>query len=172
MFLEFIYDSMIDWMIFPLKWFFCIEGYVALDRNPGPGYNTLHLRFIPRDLYSSCPNSQFQTLRDLLHSQVELSNSYRYACGPSMEVVCTIFTMFFGMTRPESEPTNYHVRCGDTSHWAIPTRYLSASVRTYFLYILSIFPLLSEKPEWRSCCELDSYATDTGLRLSGKISYF
>ena len=27
--------------IYPLEWFFGIEPYVALDRNPGSGYPTL-----------------------------------------------------------------------------------------------------------------------------------
>ena len=27
------------------------EGHVALDRNPGPGYDTLLLRMIPGDLF-------------------------------------------------------------------------------------------------------------------------
>ena len=31
----------------PLKYFFGIEGHVALDKNPGPVYNTLLLRLIP-----------------------------------------------------------------------------------------------------------------------------
>ena len=33
-----------------LKCFFGIEGHVALDRNPGPRYNTLLLQLIPGDL--------------------------------------------------------------------------------------------------------------------------
>ena len=35
--------------------FFGSEGNVALDRNPGPGYNILLLRLIPEDLLSACP---------------------------------------------------------------------------------------------------------------------
>ena len=42
------------------------EGYVALDRNPGPGYDTLLLRLIPGDILSACPHRQFHTLPDLL----------------------------------------------------------------------------------------------------------
>ena len=42
--------------------FFGSEGHVALDRNPGPGYDTLFLRLIPGDLLSGCPHRQFHTL--------------------------------------------------------------------------------------------------------------
>ena len=38
------------------------EGHVALDRNPGLGYNTLLLRMIPGDLLSAFPHRQFYTL--------------------------------------------------------------------------------------------------------------
>ena len=37
----------------PLYCFFVIECHVALDRNPGPGYDTLLLRMIPGDLLSA-----------------------------------------------------------------------------------------------------------------------
>ena len=40
---------MIKIKINPLEFFFCIEGYVALDRNPGLGYNTLLVRLISGD---------------------------------------------------------------------------------------------------------------------------
>ena len=33
--------------------FFGLEGHVALDRNPGPGYNTLLLQLISGDLLSA-----------------------------------------------------------------------------------------------------------------------
>ena len=42
------------------------EGHVALDRNPGPGYDTLLLRMIPGDLISAFPHRQFHTLPGLL----------------------------------------------------------------------------------------------------------
>ena len=42
-----------------MVWFnhsvFGSEGHVALDRNPGPGYDTLLLRMIPRDLKCISP---------------------------------------------------------------------------------------------------------------------
>ena len=116
------YDWLIDWLINPLECFFGIEGHAALDRNPGPGYNTLLLRLIPGDLYSACPHRQFHTLPGLLHSRAALPNSYPNACVPSREAVCTIFMMVFGMTRPGREPTTYRMRGGHANHWAIPTR--------------------------------------------------
>ena len=48
---------------------------VALDRNQGPGHNTLLLRLIPGDLLSACPQRQFHTLLSLLDSQAALPNS-------------------------------------------------------------------------------------------------
>ena len=53
-----------------LVWFnrFGSEGDVALDRNPGPGYDTLLLRMIPGDLLSALPHRQFHTLPGLLDS--------------------------------------------------------------------------------------------------------
>ena len=54
-----------DWLINPLKCFFGIKGYVALDRNQGLGYNTLLLRLIPRYLLSACPHRQFHSIRGL-----------------------------------------------------------------------------------------------------------
>ena len=42
--------------------------YVALDRNPGPRYDTLLLRMIPEDLLSAFPHRQFHTLPGFLDS--------------------------------------------------------------------------------------------------------
>ena len=56
--------------------FFGNEGHVPLDRNPGPGYDTLVLlRLIPGDLLSACPHRQFHTLPSLLDSRAALPNS-------------------------------------------------------------------------------------------------
>ena len=66
----------------PLKCFFDNEGLVALDRNPGPGYDTLLLRMIPGDLLSAFPHRQFHTLPGLLDSWAALPNSYPNACMP------------------------------------------------------------------------------------------
>ena len=51
------------------------KGHVALDRNPGMGYDTLLLRMIPGDLLSAFPHRQFHTLPGLLDSWVALPNS-------------------------------------------------------------------------------------------------
>ena len=64
------------WLINPLQCLFGIDGHVALDRNPGPEYNTLLLRLIPGDLLSACPHGQFHTLPGLLDSRTALTNSY------------------------------------------------------------------------------------------------
>ena len=56
--------------------FFSSEGHVALDRNPGTGYDTLLLRMIPGDLLSAFPHRQFNTLPGLLDSLAALPNSY------------------------------------------------------------------------------------------------
>ena len=60
----------------PLKCFFGSEGHVALDRNPGTGYDTLLLRMIPGDLLRAFPHRQFHTLPGLLDSWAALPNSY------------------------------------------------------------------------------------------------
>ena len=71
-------------------------GHEAVDRNPGPGYNTLLLQLIPRDLLSACPHRQFNTLPSLLDSRAALLNSYPNACVPNREAAYTIFMMVFG----------------------------------------------------------------------------
>ena len=63
-----------NWLINPLKCFFGNKGHVALDRNPGPGYDTLLL--IPGDLLNACPHREFHTLAGLLESRGALPNSY------------------------------------------------------------------------------------------------
>ena len=80
-----------------------IEGYVALDRNMGPGYNTLLLRLIPRDLISAFAHRHFHTLPSLF-SRPALSNYYPNACMPSRKAVCSNFMMVFGMTQSGNEP--------------------------------------------------------------------
>ena len=59
----------------PLLCFFGSEGHVALDRNPGTGYDILFLRMIPGDLLSAFPHRQFHTLPGLLDSWAALPNS-------------------------------------------------------------------------------------------------
>ena len=70
-----ITDITCIWLINPLECFFGIESDIALDRNPGPRYNTLLLRLIPRDLYSSCPLRQFHILPSLLDSRPTLMHA-------------------------------------------------------------------------------------------------
>ena len=76
-------DALLYFLCFnSLKCFFCSEGHVALDRNPGPGYDTLLLRMIPGDILSAFPHSQFHTLPGLLDSWAALPNSYPNTCMP------------------------------------------------------------------------------------------
>ena len=49
---------------------------IALDRNQGPGYDTLLLRLIPGDLLSACPHREFHTLPSLLDTWAALSNFF------------------------------------------------------------------------------------------------
>ena len=86
-------------MINPLECFFGIEGHVALDRNPGLGYNILLLLSIPGDILSACPLRQFHTLPGLLDSQTSLSNFFPNSYMQCKGVHCTNFMMVFGMTR-------------------------------------------------------------------------
>ena len=105
---------LIDGLLNSLECFFGIEDHVALDRKPGPAYNTLFLRLISGNLLSSCPmHNQFHTLPGLLDSRAVLSNSNPYASVPSMEAVCTIFMMVFGVwpgreanPQPNTQKTN------------------------------------------------------------------
>ena len=67
---------------YDLVWFNpsqCFFGHVALDRNPGTGYDTLLLRMIPGDLLSTFSHRQFHTLTGLLDSWAALPNSYHNA---------------------------------------------------------------------------------------------
>ena len=66
-------------MINRLYCFFSSEGHVALDKNPGPGYNTLLLRLIPGYISSACPHTQFHTLPYFLDSRAVLPNLYHNA---------------------------------------------------------------------------------------------
>ena len=61
---------------------FASEGHVALDRNPGTGYDTLLLRMIPGDLLSAFPHRQFHIPPGLLDSWAALPNSNPTTCVP------------------------------------------------------------------------------------------
>ena len=69
-----------------------MEGHVTLDRNPGPGYNTLLLRLIPGNILSACPHRQFHTLPGLLDSRATLSNSSPKVYTSSRKAVSAIFS--------------------------------------------------------------------------------
>ena len=51
-----------------LQCFFGCEGHVALDRNPGPGYDTLLLGMIPGDLLSAFPHRQYVCMYVCMHA--------------------------------------------------------------------------------------------------------
>ena len=90
--------------------FFGSEGHVELDRNPGPGYDTLLLRLIPGDLLSAFPHRQFHTLPGLSDSRAALSNSYPNQLCAVQGGSLYHFMIVFGMTRPGREPTTYRAR--------------------------------------------------------------
>ena len=87
--------------------FFGSEGHVALDRNPGTGYDTVLLRMIPGDLLSAFPHRQFHTLPGLLDSWAALPNSNPNALRAMQGDSLYHFMMVFGMTRPRGELTTY-----------------------------------------------------------------
>ena len=68
-----VIDWLIDWLINPLEFFFSIKGHIALDRNLGPGNDTLLMRWDHYgDLYGACPHRQLHTIYGLLNSRVAL----------------------------------------------------------------------------------------------------
>ena len=119
-------------LINPFKCFFGIKGHVALDRNPGPGYNTIRLRLISGDLLNEYHNTQFHTLPGLQDSRTELSNFYPDPCVPSRKAVCIIFMMVFGMTQQGHEPATYGMRGGHTNHYQTPIRMSTCQPRLWY----------------------------------------
>ena len=93
-------------LINPFGCFYGIEGHVALDINPGPGYDTLTID----------PRRQFHTLPSLLNGRAALSNSSINPYVPSKEAVCTICIMVYVMTRPGRKHTTYRMRGGHASN--------------------------------------------------------
>ena len=53
-------------------------------------------------IYLSASQRQFHILPNILQNPSSLSNSYPYARERSMETVCNIFMMVFGVPRRES----------------------------------------------------------------------
>ena len=90
------------------------KGHVALDRNPGPGYDTLLFRMIPGDLLRAFPHRQFHTLPGLLDSRAALPNSYPNACMPMQGGSLYHFYdgLWYGPARPRGEFTTYRARGG------------------------------------------------------------
>ena len=71
-----------------MQCFLGIESYVALDRNPGPGYDTLLLILIPGGLLNACPHVQFHILPGFLDSQAALSTpTLTHACQAGRQSV-------------------------------------------------------------------------------------
>ena len=91
-------------VINPLLCFFGIEGHVALNRNPGLGYNTQLLRLITVLRSFKCmslldSSTHYLAFR-LLDSRAARSNSYPNTCVPSREAVCAVFMIVFGTNLP------------------------------------------------------------------------
>ena len=93
----------------PLKCFFGSEGHVALDRNPGPGYDTLLLRMIPGDLLSAFPHRQFHTLPGLLDSWAALPNPNPHACMPMQGG--SLYHFYDGLWYDPAERRNHDLPC-------------------------------------------------------------
>ena len=94
--------------------FFSSKRHVALDRNRGPGYDTLLLRLIPGDLLSASPHRQFHTLPGLLDSRAALPNSNPNALRAMQGGNLYDFYDGLWMTRPRGELTTYRVRGYDS----------------------------------------------------------
>ena len=93
----------------PLKCFFGSEGHVALDRNPGPGYDTLLLRMIPGDLLSAFPHRQFHKLPGLLDSWAALPNSNPNACMPMQGG--SLYHLYDGLWYDQAERRTHDLLC-------------------------------------------------------------
>ena len=89
--------------------FFGSEGHVALDRNPGPGYDTLLLRMIPGVLLSAFPHRQFHTLPGLLDSWAALPNSNPNACVPMQGG--SLYRFYDGLRYDPAERRTHDLPC-------------------------------------------------------------
>ena len=92
----------------------------TLDRNPGPGYDTLLLRLIPGDLLSACRHRQFHTLRGLLDSRDTLPNSY-----PSALRAMQGGSLYHGLWYDLAGRRTHDLPCESrhANHLANPTRF-------------------------------------------------
>ena len=105
-----------------------LEGHVALDRNLGPGYDTLMID--PGGLLS--PRRQFHTLPGLFDIRASLSNPFPKTLRTMQGASCTIFMMVFGITRPGGELTTY---CEADTLTTKPTRHDVKKFKTYVKFI-------------------------------------
>ena len=119
-----------DWLIH-YSAFFGSTGHVALDRNPGPGYNTLLLRMVPGDLLSACPHRQFHTLPGLLDSLAALSNSYPNPCVPMQGG--SLYHFYDGLWYDPAGTRTHDLPCERRTRWPLshPTRYSMLPRRFY-----------------------------------------
>ena len=111
--------------ILGLVWcFFGSEGHVALDRNPGPGYDTLLLRIIPGDLLSAFPHRQFHTLPGLLDSWAALPNSNPNACMPMQGG--SLYHFYDGLWYDPVERRTHDLPCERRTRYRLsnPTRHI------------------------------------------------
>ena len=93
---------------------FGTEGHVALDRNPGPGYDTLLLRLIPGDLLSAFPHRQFQTLPSLLESRAAMPNSYPNALRAMQG--CRLYHFYNGLWYDLVRRRTHNLLCERRTH--------------------------------------------------------
>ena len=123
----------------PLQCFFGSEGHVALDRNPGPGYDTLFLRMIPGDLLSAFPHRQFNTLPGLLDSWAALPNSNPNACMP-MRQGGSLYYFYDGLWYDPAERRTHDLPCERRTRYRLsqPNR---IEIIVFFLNALCPFAL-------------------------------
>ena len=87
----YVQNSTVNCLNHQFESFFGIESHVALDRNLGPGYNTLLLQLNPGEINCACPHGQFHTqflpaLNTVgLHCQTLTPDN---ACIPCRKAVC------------------------------------------------------------------------------------
>ena len=83
---------------------FGIEDHLTIDRNLALGFNTLLLRLIPGDLYSSCPNKQFLSVNSTFYIVrfYYQTHTLKPACQAGRQFV-PLSLMVFGMIHPGHE---------------------------------------------------------------------
>ena len=102
-----------------------------LDRNPGPGYDTLLLRMIPGDLLSAFPHRQFHILPGLLNSWAALPNSNPNACVPMQGG--SLYHFFDGLWYDPTERRTHELPCERRTRYRLSqpdTVYIEEDIRT------------------------------------------